>query len=74
MPWRELYWHCNFFFDKVSHLKHPNPHSFKVFVHNTSPLLFFNIRAMSFMLQGTHEFLKGTTTDYILCYIALTSK
>ena len=23
MPWRELYWHCNFFFDKVSHLKHP---------------------------------------------------
>ena len=24
MPWRELYWHRNFFFDKVSHLKHPN--------------------------------------------------
>ena len=24
MPWRELYWHCNFFFDKVSHLKHLN--------------------------------------------------
>ena len=50
------------------------PHSLKVFVHNTSPLLFFNIRAMSFMLQGTHEFLKGTTTDYDLYYIALTSK
>ena len=27
MPWRELYWHRNFFFDKVSHLKHPNQHS-----------------------------------------------
>ena len=26
MPWRELYWHCNFFFDKVSHLKHPSDH------------------------------------------------
>ena len=24
MPWRGLYWHCNFFFDKVSHLKHPS--------------------------------------------------
>ena len=24
MPWRELYWHCNFFFYKVSHLKHPS--------------------------------------------------
>ena len=24
MPWRELYWHRNFFFDKVSHLKHPS--------------------------------------------------
>ena len=28
MPWRELYWHCNFFFDKVSHLKHPNEHTY----------------------------------------------
>ena len=29
MLWRELYWHCNFFFDKVSHLKHPSvPSSF----------------------------------------------
>ena len=28
MPWRELYWHRNFFFfDKVSHLKHPNIHT-----------------------------------------------
>ena len=26
MPWRELYWHRNFFFDKVSHLKHPTAH------------------------------------------------
>ena len=26
MPWRELYWHRNFFFDKVSHLKHPTGH------------------------------------------------
>ena len=24
MPWRELYWHRNFFCDKVSHLKHPS--------------------------------------------------
>ena len=26
MPWRELYWHRNFFFDKVSHLRHPSGH------------------------------------------------
>ena len=46
--------------------------SFKVFDHNTTLLLFFNIRAMSFMLQGTHEFLKGTTTGYYLYHIDLT--
>ena len=30
MPWRELYWHRNFFFDKVSHLKHPNVQSLPI--------------------------------------------
>ena len=30
MPWRELHWHRNFFFDKVSHLKHPSVHISKV--------------------------------------------
>ena len=30
MPWRELYWHRNFFFDKVSHLKRPSAHTIKI--------------------------------------------
>ena len=44
-----------------------HPHSFKVFVHKTSPLLFFNIRAMSFMLQGTH-FIRFTKLSVHISY------
>ena len=43
MPWRELYWHCNFFFDKVSHLKHPNG---QLSIHMVS-----KIRLQSYFLQ-----------------------
>ena len=51
-----------------------HPHSFKVFVHKTSPLLFFNIRAMSFMLQGTHEGHHKFTPEYVIIKPKLRSK